>query len=71
MQEQVNLTVVQHSHTALPATEPETLQDLLGEDLDELVDYKSDTDFMVANRLSLTSLSSEDDSNSAPNPFYK
>ena len=51
--------------------ESKTLQDLFDEDLDEAVDYESDTDFVVSNGPSLVTVNSEDDKRREPKPFPK
>ena len=52
-----------------PDNESQTLRDLYGGDLDEAVDYESDTDFVGPDRSPLTTLTGEDDTRNAPNPF--
>ncbi|CAI5731698.1 unnamed protein product [Peronospora farinosa] len=52
-----------------PGNESQTLRDLIEGDLDEAVDYESDTVFVGPDGSPLTTLTGEDDSSHAPNPF--
>ena len=57
MLERLNLTVVpKHPHMAPPGAESKTLRDLFGEDLDEEVDYESDSQFVGPNGSPLTTM---------------
>ena len=51
---------------APPDAESKTLRDLFGKDLDEEVDYKSDSQFVGPNELPLTTITGEDDNSRAP-----
>ena len=67
MLERLNLTVVpKHPHMAPPGAESKTLRDLFGEDLDEEVDYESDSQFVGPNGSPLTTITGEDDESRAP-----
>ena len=48
-----------------PGAESKTLRDLFGEDLDEEVDYESDSQFVEHNGSSLTTITSEEDKSRA------
>ena len=52
-----------------PGHESDTLRDLLEGDLDEVVNYESDTDFLGPDESPLATITGEDDSRRAPNPF--
>ena len=51
---------------APPGAESKTLRDLFGEDLDEEVDYESDSQFVGPNGSPLTTITGEDDESRAP-----
>ena len=51
---------------APPSAESQTLQYLFGEDLDEEVDYKSDSQFVGLNGSPLTTITGEDDNSRGP-----
>ena len=51
---------------APPGAESQTLRDLFGENLDEEVDYKSDSQFVGPNGSSLTTITGKDDDNRSP-----
>ena len=52
-----------------PVNESQTLRDLYEGDPDEAVDYESDTDFVGPDGSPLTTITGEDDTRHAPNPF--
>ena len=49
--------------------ESKNLRDLFDGDLDEAVNYESDTDFVVSNGPTLVTVTSEDDKRRDPKPF--
>ncbi|CAI5737337.1 unnamed protein product [Peronospora farinosa] len=57
-----------HSMTP-PGSESQTLRDLIEDNLDEAVDYESDTVFVGPDGSPLATLTGEDDTRHAPNPF--
>ena len=63
--------VVQHSHMTPSGTESENLQDLLLVDIDKVVIYENNIDFIGHNMSPIIILTSEDDSSRAPNLFPK
>ncbi|CAI5702380.1 unnamed protein product [Peronospora effusa] len=52
-----------------PGSESQTLRDLIEDNLDEAVDYESDTVFVGPDGSPLATLTGEDDTRHAPNPF--
>ena len=52
-------------------TESKTLRDLEEEDLDEAVDYETDTDFMILNGSPFTTITGEDGNSRAPSAFLE
>ena len=59
--------------TVIPSHDDESkiLRDLLEEDLDEAVDYESDTDFVGPNGYPLATVTGEDGTRREPNPFLE
>ena len=56
---------------APPGAESQTLRDLFGEDLNEEVDYESDSHFAGPNGSFLTTITGEEDDSRAPSSFLQ
>ena len=71
MLEHFNLTVVQSISTWRHLVPSQRLRDLFDGDLDEEVDYKSDTEFVCPNGSLLATITGEDYNSREPSPFLE